>query len=121
MSALAQMKVAPATDRDTVRVVDATIRKCPQIATLPAVTVQISRLCEDPDSTCEDLNRVISNDPALGVRILKLVNSAYYGLPGQVNSIQRAIQLLGIRAVKNFAIAASMVKLLRGGLVSSSF
>ena len=91
------------------------------IATLPEVTMKIIQLVEDPDSTAQDLNKVITNDPALGARILKVVNSAFYGLPGQIGSINRAIVLLGLNAVKNIAIAASLSKLFRGGKISESF
>jgi HD-like signal output (HDOD) protein len=78
-------------------------------------------LVEDPDSTAQDLNKIITNDPALGARILKVVNSAFYGLPGQIASINRAIVLLGLNAVKNIAIAASLAKLFRGGQICPGF
>lgn len=91
------------------------------IATLPEVTMRIIQLVEDPDSTAQDLNKVITNDPALGARILKVVNSAFYGLPGQIGSINRAIVLLGLNAVKNIAIAASLAKLFRGGRICPQF
>jgi HD-like signal output (HDOD) protein len=50
-----------------------------------------------------------------------VVNSAFYGLPGQIGSINRAIVLLGLNAVKNIVIAASLTKLFRGGRVSPHF
>jgi len=83
--------------------------------------MKIVQLVEDPDSTAQDLNKVITNDPALGARILKVVNSAFYGLPGQIGSINRAIVLLGLNAVKNIAIAASLAKLFRGGQICPGF
>jgi putative nucleotidyltransferase with HDIG domain len=64
---------------------------------------------------------VISNDPALCSRILKVVNSSFYGLPGQIGSINRAIVLLGLNAVKNIAISASLAKLFRGGELCPNF
>ncbi len=91
------------------------------IATLPEITLRIIELVEDPDSTAQDLHKVISNDPALCSRILKVVNSAFYGLPGQIGSINRAIVLLGLNAVKNIAIAASLAKLFRGGALTPDF
>ncbi|MEX0884861.1 MAG: HDOD domain-containing protein [Phycisphaeraceae bacterium] len=103
------------------RLVDEAIQEISHIATLPEVTLKIIRLVEDPDSTAHDLNRVITNDPALGARILKVVNSAFYGLPGQIGSINRAIVLLGLNAVKNIAIAASLAKLFRGGRITPNF
>lgn len=102
-------------------IVQSAVQEISHIATLPEVTMKIIQLVEDPDSTANDLNKVISNDPALGARILKVVNSAFYGLPGQIGSINRAIVLLGLNAVKNIAIAASLAKLFRGGKISENF
>ena len=101
--------------------IQSAIREISHIATLPEVTLKIIQLVEDPESTAQDLNNVITNDPALGARILKVVNSAFYGLPGQIGSINRAIVLLGLNAVKNIAIAASLAKLFRGGQIAPSF
>lgn len=105
----------------TEQLVHKAIQEISHIATLPEVTLKIIQLVEDPDSTAQDLNHIISNDPALGARILKVVNSAFYGLPGQIGSINRAIVLLGLNAVKNIAIAASLAKLFRGGRIAPHF
>ncbi len=105
----------------TANVVNAAIREISHIATLPEVTLKIIKLVEDPNSSAQDLNKIITNDPALGARILKVVNSAFYGLPGQIASINRAIVLLGLNAVKNIAIAASLAKLFRGGKIAPNF
>jgi HD-like signal output (HDOD) protein len=119
-------KAAPAessgTDTNQVgQVVSSAINDISHIATLPEVTIRIIRLVEDPESSAQDLNRIIAHDPALGARILKVVNSAFYGLPGQIGSINRAVVLLGLNAVKNIAIAASLAKLFRGGKIHPSF
>lgn len=103
------------------QVVAAAIREISHIATLPEITLKIIDLVEDPKSTAQDLNQVISNDPALCSRILKVVNSSFYGLPGQIGSINRAIVMLGLNAVKNIAIAASLAKLFRGGDLTPEF
>lgn len=105
---------------DTQAVQDA-IRAISHIATLPEITVKIIEIVEDPSSTANDLIGVISNDPALCSRILKVVNSSFYGLPGQIGSIDRAVVMLGLNAVKNIAISASMAKLFRGGQLSKAF
>ena len=103
------------------RAVDEAIRSISHIATLPEITVKIIEIVEDATSTANDLISVISNDPALCSRILKVVNSSFYGLPGQVGSIDRAVVMLGLNAVKNIAISASMAKLFRGGQLTRSF
>lgn len=102
-------------------VVSSAIREISHIATLPEVTVKVVELVEDPKSTAQDLHKVISGDPALCSRILKVVNSSFYGLPGQIGSINRAIVMLGLNAVKNIAIAASLAKLFRGGDLMPNF
>lgn len=102
-------------------VVDTAIAGISHIATLPEITLKIIELVEDPTSTAQDLHNIISNDQALCSRILKVVNSAFYGLPRQIGSINRAIVLLGLNAVKNIAIAASLTKLFRGGEMCPQF
>lgn len=101
--------------------VNSAIREISHIATLPEITLKIIKLVESPTSTAQDLHKVIANDPALCSRILKVVNSAFYGLPGQIGSINRAIVLLGLNAVKNIAIAASLTKLFKGGALTPNF
>lgn len=101
--------------------VEAAIRSISHIATLPEITLKIIELVEDPASTAHDLHNVIGRDPALCARILKVVNSAFYGLPRQIGSINRAIVLLGLNAVKNIAIATSLNKLFRGGELCPAF
>ncbi len=112
------MSVQPLTKEQAVT---SAIREISHIATLPEITLKIIELVESPTSTAQDLHKVIANDPALCSRILKVVNSAFYGLPGQIGSINRAIVLLGMNAVKNIAIAASLAKLFRGGSITPDF
>jgi HD-like signal output (HDOD) protein len=112
---------APGLKKDPHIIVADAVNAVTQIATLPEITLKIIELVENPRSTAQDLHKVISNDPALVARILKVVNSAFYGLPGQIGSINRAIVLLGLNAVKNIVIAASLAKLFRGGRVSPNF
>lgn len=103
------------------QIVSNAIREISHIATLPEITLRIVELVENPKSTAQDLHKVIANDPALCTRILKVVNSSFYGLPGQIGSINRAIVMLGLNAVKNIAIAASLAKLFRGGELTPNF
>ena len=92
-----------------------------EIATLPEVTMKIIEVVQDPRSTAHDLHNIVRNDPALSSRVLRVVNSAFYGLPGQIGSIDRAIMLLGLNAVKNIAIAASISKMFKANNVNDDF
>jgi HD-like signal output (HDOD) protein len=97
------------------------IKSVTMLATLPEITSQIIQTIENPQSSAGGLHSIISHDPALVTRILKVVNSAFYGLPGQVGSVQRAIVLLGLNAVKNIAVAASLGQLFRGVKLCEGF
>jgi HD-like signal output (HDOD) protein len=95
---------------DIPEVVTASIERVRNIATLPAVAIRIIELTEDPESGGEQLSQVIASDPALSTRILRVINSSFYGLPRQVLSIHRAVSLLGLNSVRNIAIAGSLHK-----------
>jgi HD-like signal output (HDOD) protein len=110
-----------ASNTDQREIIQSALRGISHIATLPEITLRIIELAEDPSSTVQDLHNIIQNDPALCSRILKVVNSAFYGLPRQIGSINRAVVLLGLNAVKNIAIAASLTKLFRGGDLCPQF
>jgi HD-like signal output (HDOD) protein len=106
---------------DPAQLVKLALSKIGDIATLPEVTTRIIHVVDDPKSTARDLHNIIRNDPALATRVLKVVNSAFYGLPGQVSDINRAIVLLGLSAIKNIAIAASISRLFSSDRISEHF
>ena len=112
---------ASASSPDVQKLVKTAVQKVTTIATLPEVTARIIKTVEDPKSTASRLHKIVSHDPALVTRILKVVNSAFYGLPGQIASIERAIVLLGLNAVKNIAVATSLGQLFRGVQLCEGF
>lgn len=97
------------------------VRRVTTIATLPEITVQIIKIVEDPRSSAAQLHRIVSHDPALVTRILKVVNSSFYSLPTQVGSVERAIVMLGLNAIKNIAVAASIGQMFRGVKLCEGF
>jgi HD-like signal output (HDOD) protein len=97
------------------------VQQVTQIAALPEVTAKIIQIVEDPKSTAKDLQNLIKHDVALSAKILKVVNSAFYGLPRQVSSVDRAIILLGLSTVKNIAVATSVTKLFSANRLSTKF
>lgn len=106
---------------DVKKIVDTALASLGDIATLPQVTIKIIEIVENPKSTARDLHDVIKMDPALSAKVLKVVNSAFYGLPGQIASVDRAIVLLGLAAVKNISIAASIARMFKGSQISEHF
>jgi HD-like signal output (HDOD) protein len=76
---------------------------------LPTTMSKVLEVCNNPQISPSDLNRVISIDPVLVGRMLKLVNSAYYGMGQKVTSTVRAIIMLGINTVKNLALSSAIM------------
>lgn len=83
------------------------------LATLPHVTARILQLVEDPDVNAGELERLVLADAVLAARVLKVVNSAFYGRPASVNSIRQAIVMIGFPGLRVIALAASLTKLFR--------
>ena len=91
------------------------------MSTLPEVTLRIVDVIDDPNSSARDLHQIVASDPALSSRILKVVNSSFYGMPRQIGSMNRAISLLGLNAVKNIAVAASLGKIFKSASATPNF
>ncbi|HEX2973873.1 MAG TPA: HDOD domain-containing protein [Tepidisphaeraceae bacterium] len=83
------------------------------IATLPEVVARITSTVNDPRSTPGDLYHIISHDPSLVAKILKLVNSSFYSRASEIHSVERAITLLGFETIHHLAIAATMGQLFK--------
>jgi HD-like signal output (HDOD) protein len=115
------MAAATAVAVDPKQYVAEAVKKITALATLPEVTNKIIVTVEDPKASASTLHKIVSHDPALVSRVLKVVNSAFYGLPGQIGSIERAIVLLGLNAVKNIAVAASLGQMFRGVKLCDEF
>jgi len=81
---------------------------------LSTTSTKVLEICNNPSSSANDLNRVISLDPVLTGQVLKLINSAYYYLSNEVTSLTRAIILLGLNTVKNLALSMVVMDSLGG-------
>ena len=97
-----------------------TLDRVNNLAALPKVAMEIMSLVDDVQAVAADFYNKIEQDPALTSRILKTVNSSFFGLPGEVDSLQQAVTMLGFTSVRNLAVAGSchrlfMVDALAGG------
>lgn len=81
-----------------------------KIGTLPAVAIELVERLNDPESDVDEIINLIKQDPSLAIRVLKVVNSSYYGMPRQVGSIDQAVILLGLNAIKSITVVASFEK-----------
>ncbi len=97
------------------------IRKFKDIKTLPHVVTNLSRLIADENSTMKDFEEVIKMDPILVVRLLRLVNSPFYGLVHRVDSIGRAVAYLGMKNLHNIAVTDALKNIFHEHGKSQSF
>lgn len=79
------------------------------IPTLPSVIERISTLLKNPQTSAEEIGKAITTDQALASKVLKLVNSAFYGFPGKISTITHAVVILGFSTIKNIVLTASII------------
>ena len=78
-----------------------------RLVSLPEVCIQVQALADSSHTTADDIADVVSNDTALTTRLLKLVNSAYFSLPRKIDTVSRAVNMIGMRELRNLTLAAS--------------
>ncbi|MCU7938111.1 MAG: HDOD domain-containing protein [gamma proteobacterium symbiont of Bathyaustriella thionipta] len=86
---------------------------------LSTTVTKVLEVCNRPDVSANDLNKIISLDPVLAGNVLKLINSAYYALPNHITSLTRAIIILGINTVKNLALSTAVLRHMKNSEQSS--
>jgi len=91
------------------------IRQFDQVKGMPHVVARLSQLMASDSCTMRDLEEVIRMDPGLVARLLQLVNSAYFGLSRRVDSITRALTMLGMKNLHNLAVTDAMRGMFAGG------
>jgi HD-like signal output (HDOD) protein len=88
--------------------------QCVRLPSLPVVGLKILEMLKDDDFSVDELSAIILTDPALSARILKMANSALYSHIPHVDSIERAVTLLGARTLKNMALSFVVIGELQG-------
>lgn len=76
----------------------------------PEVVVQLLDLVESPQSTAHEIGEVIASDPNLSARLLKLVNSSFYNFAGRIDTLSRAIAIVGTRELYSLAVSVSAIR-----------
>lgn len=85
-----------------------------EVATLPAALTRILTITRDPHSTSLDLANEIGQDPALTMKVLRVVNSSFYGFSRRIQTVSDAVVLLGFTEVERLALAISVINLFGG-------
>ncbi len=90
------------------------ILSCPNLPSLPAIAVQLLELTGDPNVAMSDIAKLVQQDQALSAKVLKTVNSSFYGLSSPCGSIDRAMGYLGLNTVKSLVLGFSLVETTKG-------
>ncbi len=80
-----------------------------ELPTLPTVVDELNRLLQNPKTSAEEVGKAIITDQAIASKVIKLVNSAFYGFPGKITTITHAIVILGFSTVRNIVLTASII------------
>jgi HD-like signal output (HDOD) protein len=102
--------VAPPAARTGNRLAESLVAEVSGLVSPPDVCLRVAELVQDEDTTAEQLGALILRDPNLTARLLRLVNSAHYGLRGRVDTVTRAITMIGLRELYHLVLAVSAVK-----------
>lgn len=90
------------------------IREIGGLVSLPDMYLRINQLVDDPDSSSEDIAKVVSQDPSFTVRLLRVANSSLYGFSSTVDSVPRAVSIIGTNQIRNLALSMSVARSFAG-------
>ena len=90
------------------------VRSCSAIFTLPEIYTRVRNVVDNPESSMDDLANAIKIDPAISARLLKVVNSPLYGFPKQIDSISRAVNMIGMQSVSDLVAATTIGRTFAG-------
>jgi putative nucleotidyltransferase with HDIG domain len=85
------------------------LKKVEKLPTLPGIAMRIIQTANNPKSAADDLSRIILSDISLSAKVLRMVNSAYYGIRNKVSSVKQAIVILGFNTIKSLALSTAIM------------
>ena len=92
----------------------ALIKSAQKIATPPEIYNEINEVLNSSDSTLQDIADIVAQDPGVSARLLKIVNSAYYGLTEKIETVSAAVQTIGTRQLRDLVLATTVVNRFEG-------
>lgn len=90
------------------------VRSVGDLVTLPDVFIRINQLVESPDSTIADIARAVSQDPAFTVRLLRVANSPFYGFSSSIDTVAKAVSVIGTSQIRNLALSTTIANSFSG-------
>lgn len=86
------------------------IEACPKLASLQSINRALSELLHSEQSLNSQIAQIIRRDPSLAARLLRMVNSVYYGLSARINNIEEAVFYLGLRQIRELSMATPVIE-----------
>ena len=93
------------------------IRDTKSLPTLPGIIFKLTSLAEDDKASVHEMAKLISSDHILSAKVLRLVNSPFYGFSGRVSTISNALILLGVNVVRSLALSSSIFEMMEKNIV----
>lgn len=87
------------------------VRGTPEIQSLPEIYHRINRAIDHPNASAEEIGKVVMEDPGLTARLLRLVNSSLFAFPGEIDTISRAIALVGTQQLRDLSLATCVIEM----------
>lgn len=84
------------------------------LVTLPDIFIRINQLVENPNSSAADIAQVINQDPAFTIRLLRVANSSYYGFSSTIDTVSKAVAIIGTSQIRNLALSTSVASSFSG-------
>ncbi|EGK70593.1 MAG: HDOD domain-containing protein [Methyloversatilis sp.] len=85
-----------------------------ELVTLPAIYHRVKQVIDDPDGSVIELAKVVAADPGITMRVLRVVNSVFYGFPGKIETMSRAVSVLGMQQVHDIVLATTVTAVFAG-------
>jgi len=95
------------------------VQEVEHLFSLPDVAIRLNDLIDQPDTTTQELVEVVQLDAGIAALVLRLANSAWYGLPSTVDSLSRAVTLIGQKALRDLVMSTSVITTFKG--ISAEF
>ncbi len=102
-----------------VRKVREKIENVTALPTIPKVLNKLLAVIENPRVSLNEISNFISGDPALTIKVLRMVNSPVYGFPGRISSVNQAVILLGLTVVKGLLLGVSVFDLMQKTMIGA--
>ena len=104
------MTMSESKKQTTSDIPDKIFQKVSTFPSMPQAAIKLRTLISKKDVSIDEIERILRHDPGLAVNVLRLANSAFFGIPAKVTNLKQAVMLLGVKRFSKIAVGASMYK-----------